>query len=286
MAVLKRAVLGALVVGLVLTVRGPLWAQKGRPLTEADLSKLVELQIDDAAIAAKLKAEGVGFAVDGPAVERLKKAGASDAVIAAARAAGAAPKAAGEAQAVTYQDVLKLLLLGLDEPTILRRLEKSPTTFTLDAGQVDELKRAGATEGLLATMQGGHRAPAATAGAKVTDFAIVLDCSGSMAERTRDGQVKIEVAKRVVADLVQKMPEGLRVTFVIYGYDRDLNCQAVRVARPLGPLDAGGKSELAAQIAALRPVGGTPIALALEAAGRELARNDAPCGLVLLTDGK
>jgi hypothetical protein len=82
------------------------------------------------------------------------------------------------------------------------------------------------------------------------------------------------------------MPEKLRVTFVIYGHDRDLNCQAVQVTRGLSELDSAGKLELASAIAGLRPVGGTPIALALDVAGKELARNDAPCGLVLLTDGK
>ena len=96
-------------------------------------------------------------------------------------------------------------------------------------------------------MQGGGARPAGS-GPKVTDFAIVLDCSGSMGEQTRDGQVKMDVAKHVVTELVAKMPEKLRVTFVIYGYDRDLNCQAVQVARPMGPLDASGKSDLTALI--------------------------------------
>ena len=94
------------------------------------------------------------------------------------------------------------------------------------------------------------------------------------------------MAKQVVSELVAKMPEKLRVTFVIYGHDRELKCEAVQVCRPLSALDAAGRSELASSIAGLRPVGGTPIALALEVAGKELAKNDAPCGLVLLTDGK
>ena len=72
----------------------------------------------------------------------------------------------------------------------------------------------------------------------------------------------MDVAKHVVTELVAKMPEKLRVTFVIYGYDRDLNCQAVQVARPMGPLDASGKSDLTALISGLRPVANTPIALA------------------------
>jgi hypothetical protein len=181
--------------------------------------------------------------------------------------------------------VLKLVQLGLDEKDSLARLAKSPTLFTLDAGQIEELKRAGATESLLKAMSRPRQRPA-VGGPKITDFAIVLDCSGSMAEQTRDGQVKIDVAKAVVSELINQMPEQLRVTFVIYGYDRDLNCQAVQVARPLGVLGADGKSELSALIGGLRPVGNTPIARALEVTGQELAKNNAPSGLVLLTDGK
>jgi hypothetical protein len=186
---------------------------------------------------------------------------------------------------VTYQDVLKLVQLGLQEEAIMKCIEKSPTIFTLDATQVAELKRAGATDNVLKAMQAGRPKSAGSA-PRITDFALVLDCSGSMGEQTRDGQVKIDVAKRVVSGLVSKMPVTLRVTFIIYGYDRDLNCQAVSVIRPLGVLGANGKAELASLIDTLRPVANTPIALALEVAGRELAKNDAPCGLVLLTDGK
>jgi hypothetical protein len=282
---MQKAIGWSLVLALILAVSAPGQRQRSQPLTEENLTKLIELQIDDEAIASKLKKEGVGFAIDEAAIRRLRKSGASDAVIAAVQAAGAAGEAPAAGKAITYQDVLKLLQLGLDEKEILKRLEKSPTVFTLDASQVEELKRAGATATLLKVMQLGRPRPAA-GGPKVTDFAVVLDCSGSMGEPTRDGPVKIDVAKRVVSELISQMPEKLRVTLVIYGYDRDLNCQAVQVARPLGELGSDGKSDLAVLIGGLRPVGNTPIARALEVTGQELAKNDAPCGLVLLTDGK
>ncbi len=81
----------------------------------------------------------------------------------------------------------------------MKRLEKSPTLFTLDATQVTELKRAGASENLVTAMQQGRQSRTGTS-PKITDFAMVLDCSGSMGEQTRDGQVKIDVAKRVVSE--------------------------------------------------------------------------------------
>jgi hypothetical protein len=284
MTIMRRAgawLLGAL---LFLTIPAGVPARGDQPLREVNLTQLIALQIDDDAIVAKIQKSGLGFVADGPTVDRLTKAGASGRVIEAVRKMGATPVAAA-GKAVTYPDVLGLLKMGLGEDAIIKRLEKSPTLFTLDAVQVDELKRAGATEGLLRAMQKGRTSPASP-GPKVTDFAIVLDCSGSMGEPTRDGQVKMMVAKRVLTDLIAGMPENLRVTLVIYGYDRDLNCQAVQVARPLSELGSSGKSELAAIISGLQPVANTPIARALEVTGAELARNDAPCGLVLLTDGK
>jgi hypothetical protein len=107
-----------------------------------------------------------------------------------------------------------------------------------------------------------------------------------MSEQTSDGSIKMAVAKRVIADLVRKMPDTLRVALVVYGHDRDQNCRAVKVARELSPIGSNGKAALIAQIEALQPVGTTPIAQALEVAGRELAKSNAPSGLVLLTDGK
>ncbi|HEX5105299.1 MAG TPA: VWA domain-containing protein, partial [Pirellulaceae bacterium] len=88
------------------------------------------------------------------------------------------------------------------------------------------------------------------------------------------------------------IPTGLNVTFVIYGHevfssaDDPRNCQAVKVARPLGKLDDAGKAELTDLVAGLKPTGGTPIALSLKVTGEELAKDkDAFCGIVLITDG-
>jgi Mg-chelatase subunit ChlD len=258
------------------------------PLSEKSLSELVELQIDEGAIVARIKRQGVAFVPDAPTIDRLKRAGASDTLLNVIRSAANPSQKTSPAarRAITYQDVLKLLEIGLDESTILKRLQSSPTRFTLDAAQVQELKRANASEAVLAAMRGERTTPTRADSPRVTDFAIVLDCSGSMAEKTSDGESKMVEAKRVVAALVARLPERLRVALVVYGHDRDLNCDAVKIARPLAPIDLSGKSDLQAQVAALQPVGGTPIASALELAGRELARNDSPCGMVLISDGK
>jgi hypothetical protein len=270
------------VTAIALTYFGLAVAQSTKPLNEQGIVKLIELQLGDDAIVAKLQKDGVDFVVDDAAVDRLKKAGASDAVIESVRKAGQKKPAA--AKAVTYADVLNLLQLGMKESDIIERLGKSPTIFTLGEAQVDELKKAGATDALLAAMQEKRVAPNVIS--EITDFAIILDCSGSMAEKTKEGPTKMTVAKRVVTELIQKIPDGLNLSFIIYGHDKNLRCQAVKVVRPMKALDSAGKEELARVIARLQPVGATPIALALEAAGTELARNNSPSGLVLISDGK
>src|SRR6516165_12296397 len=97
----------------------------------------------------------------------------------------------------------------------------------------------------------------------VSDFAIILDCSGSMRERTKDGPSKMEAAKEVVTRLIHDIPNGLGLTFLVYGHDAGLKCRAVKVVRPLGELDDAAKAELKHFIARLQPVGHTPIELAL-----------------------
>lgn len=285
-----RLILAVLCVAGILVTSGSATAVDP-PLAEEAIVSLIELQIDDDAIVARVEKAGLAFEPDDAAIQRLADAGASEVVIQALRNAGTAKKPAVGGKAITFQDITKLLELGIDEATILKRLEKSPTVFVLDAEQVTQLKEAGASESLLSALQ-RERPISAQAAELITDFAIILDCSGSMKEKTKEGETKMAVAQRVVTDLIEKIPEGLEVTLIIYGHEvfgganDPRNCKAVRIARPLSPLDTNGKSELSRLIAGLKPTGATPIALSLKTAGAELARHDTFCGLVLITDGK
>jgi Mg-chelatase subunit ChlD len=267
-----------------LLAAGLAWAQTPKALTEAKIIKLIELNVDDVVIGSMLQKDGVAFKADDAVIDRFRKAGASETVLTAVRKA-AGPRILGSpAKAITYQDVLELVQIGVPEEQVLKRLKASPTLFTLDESQVKELKKAGASETVLAVMQGKRVVADKTS--EITDFAIILDCSASMGEKTKEGPTKMAVAKRVVIDLIQKIPDGLNLSFIIYGHDKRLTCQAVRVVRPMSPLTAEAKSELARVIDRLQPEGSTPIAMALKVAGAELARNHSPGGLVLISDGK
>jgi hypothetical protein len=81
---MSRLMKNAFCVVVVLGVSGVAWGQDSRPLKplgEADVLKLVELQIDDGCIIGRVQKTGPDFKVDEAVVARLRKAGASDAVI-------------------------------------------------------------------------------------------------------------------------------------------------------------------------------------------------------------
>jgi hypothetical protein len=119
----------------------------------------------------------------------------------------------------------------------------------------------------------------------VEAIAVILDCSGSMSAPTTEREPKMVAAKRVVSTLLRQLPSTLDVTFVIYGHDAKLSCEAVKIVRPLGPYDGDAKQELISFVQTLKPTGQTPIALALKTTGDELAKTKKRSQIILVTDG-
>src|SRR5262245_21411629 len=104
-------------------------ASADKALDEKSSVSLIELKIDADAIIARVKKAGLAFAPDEAALKRLADVGASKAVLQALREAGSAKTPTGGEKAITFEDIVKLLELGIDEAGILKRLEKSPTVF-------------------------------------------------------------------------------------------------------------------------------------------------------------
>ncbi|HVS35833.1 MAG TPA: hypothetical protein VMS17_09645 [Gemmataceae bacterium] len=79
-----KRLLGAVLFAAVLcATASPAEPPKPKPLTEADVLKLVELAIDDQAVIDRMKKGGLDFQVDDGVIDRLRKAGASDRLLAA-----------------------------------------------------------------------------------------------------------------------------------------------------------------------------------------------------------
>jgi Mg-chelatase subunit ChlD len=185
--------------------------------------------------------------------------------------------------AVTFDRVLELLELEVPEAKILSLIELSPTTFVLGDAQVQRLKQAGASDAVVAAMQ--KKGKTVTPGSDISEFVVILDCSGSMKDRVPGGSTKWEAARQAAADLVTSIPAGRKLSFIAYGHDATRGCEAVEVLRPLGVLETEHKATIAETITRLQPVGTTPIAGALRQAGNELAAATALAEVILITDG-
>ncbi|WP_422931752.1 VWA domain-containing protein [Singulisphaera sp. PoT] len=197
-----------------------------------------------------------------------------------------AGSAMADGPALSFEKVVEYLDLEVKESKILKIVNDSPTVFTLGADQVKLLKSKGASDALIEALQKkGKNDAKAVASSDFTDFALILDCSGSMRDRTADGKSKWDVAKQAALDLIEAIPDGRQLAFITYGHNKEQACEAAEILRPLESLDAAGRQELAKMIDQIQPVGNTPIALAISKADEALKSATGLAKVVLITDG-
>ena len=113
------------------------------------------------------------------------------------------------------------------------------------------------------------------------DTIIVVDASGSMWGQV-DGEAKIEIARRIFADLLHDWPAEQRLGVMAYGHRRKGDCTDIEQIIEVGPVDAATAVE---RINALKPKGRTPLTDAVEQAAEALRYKDVPATVILLTDG-
>jgi len=124
-------------------------------------------------------------------------------------------------------------------------------------------------------------APAAQEG-PAGNLMFILDASGSMWGQM-EGQAKIAIAKEVMIDLVQGLPEGLNVGLVAYGHRRKSDCNDVEELAGLAPLD---KTGIIKKIQAINPKGKTPITLSVRLTAQKLKDLEEETTIILVSDGK
>jgi hypothetical protein len=107
-------------------------------------------------------------------------------------------------------------------------------------------------------------------------YLIILDTSSSMLE-VIDGEVKIDVAKDVIIDLLENLPDGAVVGVRLFG-----GCGHSELVAPVGPIQ---RSSLEADIRAIEPRGATPIAYVLEQTQADLTSITDPQLILLISDG-
>ena len=123
---------------------------------------------------------------------------------------------------------------------------------------------------------------------------LVLDSSGSMAEKTSTGETRIDAAKRVMNDVIDAIPADrpeINVGFRVFGHKgnnteagRAESCQSSDLTVPIKGVN---KDALTQQVANYAPVGWTPIGLSLERAAKDFpaASDKVVNAIILVTDG-
>ncbi|MDO5759193.1 MAG: VWA domain-containing protein [Rhodobacterales bacterium] len=104
---------------------------------------------------------------------------------------------------------------------------------------------------------------------------IALDASGSMAGQA-GGQVKMRAATEAVTRFVASLPEEVEIGLVVFGHegtnDEDGKAKSCEGVKTLVPARVGAAEEISEALDTVEPTGWTPLATAIETAGRGLAR--------------
>jgi len=155
--------------------------------------------------------------------------------------------------------------------------------------------RRGLVVGLLALLLlvGGTALPVtAQAPAREINVELILDASGSMAQRI-GGETRMTIAKRVLREVIAAIPdrEGINVGLRLYGHrgDNTLAGKAVscRSSELVVPIEGVDREAIAERVEAAQATGWTPLARSLELAGEDFppAAPGVVNAVVLVTDG-
>ena len=114
----------------------------------------------------------------------------------------------------------------------------------------------------------------------------ILDASGSMKRNSGDGSM-IEVAKNVMVQVIQGLPDDVDVALRVYGHrireGRDGDCEDSELLVPFAAID---KTRLLEQVGAIQALGTTPIAYSLQQLTHDFAETTDEKIVILLTDGE
>lgn len=113
------------------------------------------------------------------------------------------------------------------------------------------------------------------------DVVIVYDASGSMWGQI-DGVSKIEIAREVMADLINQWDEDTNLGLVAYGHRRKGDCSDIETLIKPSPLN---KASFIKTVNGIMPVGKTPISASLQHAADLLSYRDSQATIVLISDG-
>ncbi|MEX0956615.1 MAG: VWA domain-containing protein [Rhizobiaceae bacterium] len=110
---------------------------------------------------------------------------------------------------------------------------------------------------------------------------IVLDASGSMWGQI-EGEAKIGIARRVLADVLGSVPGEIELGLMAYGHRQKGQCSDIETL--VAPAQ-GSASAISSAAESLSPLGKTPLTAAVRRAAEELKYTEDKATVVLITDG-
>lgn len=110
---------------------------------------------------------------------------------------------------------------------------------------------------------------------------LVLDASGSMWGQI-EGEAKIEIARRVVGDLLATLPVDQPLGLTVYGHRRKGDCGDIETLALPAP---GNRAAIAEAVAGLKPKGKTPMLDAVRQAAEALRYTEEKATVILVSDG-
>ncbi|MCK5098688.1 MAG: VWA domain-containing protein, partial [Desulfobacteraceae bacterium] len=113
-----------------------------------------------------------------------------------------------------------------------------------------------------------------------SDLLFILDCSGSMWGRV-DNQPKIVIAKKVLKDLLEDVPDDMNLGLLAYGHRRKGDCSDISLVSDIG----SSKQDLIQQLLNLNAKGKTPIEKALAQTSKIFPKHDSSSTVILISDG-
>jgi Ca-activated chloride channel homolog len=117
---------------------------------------------------------------------------------------------------------------------------------------------------------------------------LILDLSDSMIAKVPSGETRIDVARHAVEEVVSVYPPEGELALRVYGSDSaypQMDCKDSRLLVPFAPASQN-KQAIVDAIWGVRPQGLTPIAYALDQAGRDFPADAKDRMIVLVSDGR
>ncbi|SHM36433.1 Ca-activated chloride channel family protein [Cyclobacterium lianum] len=109
----------------------------------------------------------------------------------------------------------------------------------------------------------------------------IYDASGSMWGHLA-GKTKMQIAAEVLTDAVNELPENQQIGLVAYGHRNKGDCRDVEF---LVDYNEGTNPEFIAAVAAVKPLGMTPLAYAASLVIDRIRDSKTPATVILVTDG-